>query len=486
MKTALPENNLLYHALGNVFPSEAPALSNGSLLLNRGELARVVEALAREIDDHFAKDSRVLLATRDQFAFALFFLAAIRSHTVPLLADPESPQALAAMVTRWQATGGLGDSTITAEIGLPFLRNEIAHRIAGDPPKDVLKIPAVEPNDPAFWAFTSGTTAESCAVVHGHAGPRSAFIAFGLGTLGLRTEDVTIATAGLPFVYALGNALLFPLMAGATAIVPRDLLLPTVLQELTRAKATVLISGPWSIEAISRLVRRNDWLEAIRRLRLTLSAGEPLPAAMLRRWKRDNGEIIDNLGCTEMFNSFLSQEIGRSRPGRLGRAVAGFELRVEGHLPTPGLRGALTVWGPSHAVAISTGDGIPEQIAENQFFETGDRVEIDADGDFVYLGRVDDRFKVRGRFVHPLEIERLLLNVDGVREVLAEEARDSQDLASVGLRIVPDNPEATDETERNIRRFARESLPTHLRRLQITWVDALPRSGRGKLLRRAS
>ena len=72
--------------------------------------------------------------------------------------------------------------------------------------------------------------------------------------------------------YPPGNNLFFPLMAGGTAILPSDLLLPTVLGELAPDGATVLVAGPWSLGAIARLVRPRAHREATRRLRLVLES----------------------------------------------------------------------------------------------------------------------------------------------------------------------------------------------------------------------
>jgi acyl-coenzyme A synthetase/AMP-(fatty) acid ligase len=164
---------------------------------------------------------------------------------------------------------------------------------------------------------------------------------------------VTISTAGLPFVCALGNNFFFPLMVGGTAVLPADLLLPTVLGELSRHGASVLVAGPWSLAAIARLVCRARHVEAIRRLRIVLSAGEPLPGRAFCVWEQRFGkQVLDNLGCTEMFNSFISNVPGRARADSLRFAVPGFEVRIGGARAKRGARGALAVRGESRAIAV--------------------------------------------------------------------------------------------------------------------------------------
>ncbi|MGH7899813.1 MAG: AMP-binding protein, partial [Candidatus Binatia bacterium] len=303
------------------------------------------------------------------------------------------------------------------------------------------------------------------------------------GVLRLGPEDVTIATAGLPFVYALGNNFFFPLMAAGTAILPADLLLPTVLGELARHGATVLVAGPWSLGAVVRLVRRPRWIEAIRRLRCVLSAGEPLPARIFLDWKERFGkEVLDNLGCTEMFNSFVSNVPGDARPGSLGRPVAGFEVRVGGSAPRPHARGELRVEGESRAIAIGQDGNLAPTSGED--CETGDEVEVDADGRLSFCGRLDDRFKVKGRFLHPLEVERCLMEVSGCEQCLVGAESDPGGLTTPVARVVVSEGANGEELIRLLLRHARQRLEAFAVPERIELVESLPRTPRGKLVRR--
>lgn len=482
--TAASPTHLLAAALGNG-PDHRPALRGSHLVFSGDRLGHAVEAVGRELDAQFAPGSRVLLATRDQLVFALLFLGSLRSGVMPLLADPTDDDRLRALAQRWGAGGGVGNAACAA--GLGTLSDDATLRIAASDARLPLRIPALPTDEAAFWTFTSGTTGESRAIVHGHGGPQAAFEAFGRGVLGLCAQDRTIATAGLPFVYALGNALLFPLMAGATAILPRDLLLPSVLSALASERATVLVSGPRSLDAIERLARRDSWQDALRGLRHVLSAGESLPPALALRWKEHlGGEVLDNLGCTEMFNSFASSRPGETRPGTLGEILPGFEARIDGRPLRPGLRGALSVRGASRALAISDRAGNPPQPPDTEFCETGDEVEITSDRQIVFLGRLDDRFKVQGQFLHPLEVERALADIPGVVEILVEERRDERGLPAVGLRVVAETGSAEATIRERLRRHARTLIPGRLSADAVSFVDALPRSPRGKLLRHAS
>jgi acyl-coenzyme A synthetase/AMP-(fatty) acid ligase len=456
----------------------------GTRIVSYASLTAAVVAGSAEIDDRFSPGSRLLVASRNQLHVAIALLAALASRCVPLLSDPTSPERLRRTAREWDAVGGIGERVALADSGLRILDGTRIEAWIEAPPAmiDRFEPRPVAADAPAFWTFTSGTTGEPKAVLHAHRGPRAAYEGFAVHVLDLGPEDVTVATAGLPFVYALGNALLFPLMAGATAILPVDLLLPTVLGELARHGATVLVAGPWSLAAIARLVRRPRHVDALRCLRLVLSAGEPLSRRVFDAWvERFGKRVLDNLGCTEMFNSFVSNLPENARSDSLGRPVPGFEVRVAGAAPAPGRRGPLSVAGASRAVAVGSG-GMLSPV-EGVACETGDEVAVEADGALVFLGRIDDAFKVKGQFVRPVEVERCLTTVPGVVECLVLPDRDESGVTLVIARIVPSTAARHDDLVRRVLRHARASLPPFAVPERVEMVKELPRSDRGKLQR---
>lgn len=479
-----PRNHILWTALAEPTAADAPAVLSGSRRMSYAELAAAAAHGAAQLDERFAPGSRLVVVAYDQMVVALALLASLYSRCVPLLVDAQPGNDLDGIVRRWRVAGALGDRDLLDGVRDKITSDAILEWVGASAaiPREP---PSVHADDAALWTFTSGTTGEPRAVVHAHRGPCAAYAAFGKGILSLGPGDRTVSTAGLPFVYALGNNLLFPLLAGAAAILPVDLRLPTVLHDLTRHQASVLVSGPWSLEAIARLGDRAAWRARLRSLRLVLSAGEPLADSVFERWRSTFGQRpLDNLGCTEMFNSFLAALPAEARPGSLGRVVPGFEVRVGGAAPAPHRRGALSVRGLSRAIGMSS-EALADRIEpiSGDWCETGDEVEVDGEGRFVYLGRRDDRFKVRGQFVRPAEIERELLRLPGVRECRVAGDVDERNLARVAVRVVLDADRQPEEVFRGIRAEMRRLVPAAARTLLLETADALPRNSRGKLVR---
>lgn len=482
-------NHLLWQVLACARGEDcdAVALEAGDRRITFEDLARVTARGAREVDEVTRPGDRVLVAARDQLIASVSFLVALRSHATPVLLDASHPERVGAIADRWGLAAAIGgDDDAPPIAGAQLSANRVDSWLASpegttDPWRGLA---AVAPQEPAFWTFTSGTTGEPKAIVHGHRGPMAACDSFGRW-IGLRPGDRTISTAGVAFVYALGNNLLFPLRAGATAILPPDLRLPTVLDHLAGARATILIAGPGSLDAIARLGDRPRWRDALRGLRLVSSAGESLPKAVFERWRTTFGQgPVDNLGCSEMFNSFLSTDPRAPEAGTLGAVVPGYEIRIDGAAPRAGARGPLEVRGESRAVAVSLagGQSFEESPAET-FCATGDEIEVRPDGKLLYLGRIDDRFKVRGEFVQPLEIERQLSGASGVRELCVGPRASVDGLTEILIQVVLEDGVDPEQTLGALRPRVREALGTLFRASHIERAEALPRSDRGKLIR---
>src|SRR5207302_1428385 len=124
----------------------------------------------------------------------------------------------------------------------------------------------------------------------------------------------------------------------------------------------------------------------LRPVRLAVSAAEPLPAEIFRRWKERFGvEILDGIGSTEALHIYLSARAGRVRPGSTGQAVPGYELAVVDHAGQPvstGAIGDLMVSGPSIAPCYWNRQELSRERMRGRWFFTGDKYKVDEDGYF--------------------------------------------------------------------------------------------------------
>ncbi|HEX7703424.1 MAG TPA: benzoate-CoA ligase family protein, partial [Kofleriaceae bacterium] len=243
-------------------------------------------------------EQRVALVMLDGVDFPATFLGAIKLGAVPV--------PLNTMLTPEDYTYMLRDSRARAVIASAALYEKLKPAIAACPGIEIAVIGASEgapswrvlveeaepithaadttPDDIAFWLYSSGSTGKPKGAMHVHGSLMWTAALYALPVLGLRPDDIVYSAAKLFFAYGLGNALTFPLAAGATAVLCADRPAPaTVLRIMKQHKPTVFGGVP---TLFAQLLADPTWTrEAMPALRISTSAGEALPKHISERWK---------------------------------------------------------------------------------------------------------------------------------------------------------------------------------------------------------
>src|SRR5262249_22946032 len=133
----------------------------------------------------------------------------------------------------------------------------------------------------------------------------------------------------LHFAYGLGNTLYFPAHVGATSLlVPERLDAVAVLERISTERPTHLFTVP-TIYARLLQVDGAERRVGLSSLRVCVSSGEALPAALYHAWRSRFGhELLDVVGSTEALHDFIANRPGRVRPGSSGQVVPGYEARL--------------------------------------------------------------------------------------------------------------------------------------------------------------
>ncbi|HWD85324.1 MAG TPA: benzoate-CoA ligase family protein [Solirubrobacteraceae bacterium] len=337
------------------------------------------------------------------------------------------------------------------------------------------------PDDIALWKFTTGSTGMPKACVHRTVTPYLSFHAYARGVLDIREDDIVLPVPKLFFGYARDLAALYPFGAGGAGIVFPERPTPELLFELAgRFKPTILVNVPTMIRAM--LEAPSD----LSSLRLCTSAGEALPVALHERWTSRFGvELLDGIGSSEAYHIYISSRPGRVQPGRLGEVVPGYRARVvdeSGLEVADGETGRLWVSGETTALMYWDAREKSVETYAGDTVMSGDLFARHADGFFEYRGRADDMLKVGGIWVAPQEIERCLTGHPDVADcAVVGYLEDGLELprAFVMLRsgAVAD-PAA-------LQSFVKGALSPHKYPRDVRFVDELPRTGSGKVDRRA-
>ncbi|MCW5262533.1 CoA ligase [Verminephrobacter eiseniae] len=266
--------------------------------------------------------------------------------------------------------------------------------------------------EPALIQYTSGSTGHAKGVLHNARSILSVCSTFAAKQLGLSADDVLYSVPKAFFGYGMGNSLFFPLYLGASAVL--DAAWPSAVQVKTLLKQfrpSVLFAVP----TMYRMLLEQELKVQDVSVRLAFSAGAPLSANTAARWKqRFDIDLHDGIGATELCHVFATSYPDAVRSGSVGRILPGWQARivdVEGRIVPYDECGVLMVKSPSCALGYWQRPQDEATRFVDGWYRTGDLFSMDADGYLFFHGREDDRFKVYGRWVAPVEIENLLASL---------------------------------------------------------------------------
>ncbi|HEY3450640.1 MAG TPA: acetate--CoA ligase [Myxococcales bacterium] len=359
------------------------------------------------------------------------------------------------------------------------------------------EIPPTQPEDMALLHFTSGTTGTPKGAIHVHEAV-VAHHATGRFALDLHPDDIFWCTADPGWVTGTSYGIISPLTNGVTSLVDEaDFDAERWYRLLEEQRVTVWYTAPTAIRMLIKagadLARRRD----LSALRFIASVGEPLnPEAVVWGQRALGLPIHDNWWQTEtggiMVANFAASEI---RPGSMGRPLPGIQAAIvrrtaDGgveEIAEPDREGELALrpgW-PSMFRGYLNDDARYRQCFAGGWYLTGDLARRDADGYFWFVGRADDVIKTSGHLVGPFEVESVLIEHPAVAEagVIGKPDPVAYEVvkAFVSLR---QGYAPTEDLRLELLGHARKRLGTAVAPKEIAFVDALPRTRSGKIMRR--
>jgi len=350
-----------------------------------------------------------------------------------------------------------------------------------------------DPDDMAYWLYSSGSTGVPKGVVHSGNHLFWATELFGIDTLGITADDVVLSPPKMYFAFGLGNQVYFPIRTGARLVVNPGAITPEGVWDLwLKHRPSVVFGVPTLFAGMLRYAEDNLGRERVReasvRLRLCISGGEILPAALMQSWRDYVGvDILDGVGTTEMTHMFLLNRPGAPVPGSCGRLVTGYRAEVidDDGKPVPrGEIGNLRMFGPSAAREYWNK---PERTAltmANGGVLTGDKVYEDVEGNFFLVGRADDMLRVGGIWVSPAEVEGVIAQHAGVLECAVVGWPDEANMIKPKAFVVPRAPvEDHERFAAELRSHVRERLAHVKCPRWFAIVGELPKTSTGKIQR---
>ncbi len=342
--------------------------------------------------------------------------------------------------------------------------------------------------DVAVLQYTGGTTgvAKGAMLTHNNLVCNSLQVQEAIADYLRPAQEVYVAPLPLYHIYAFTlHCLLLARTGNESLLIPN----PRDISAFVKTLRTKRLTGFIGLNTLFNALTRNkdfcaiDWSS----LRVTCSGGMALTQEAAKRWYNVTGvRICEGYGLTETSPVVSCNPPEAIQPGTVGLPVRDTQVKVvnsNGESLPVGEPGELCVKGPQVMLGYwQRPEATAEIIDTNGWLHTGDVAVIQEDGYIRIVDRIKDMILVSGFNVYPNEIEDILNLHPKIHEVAAVGVSDANTGEAVKLFIVKNDPSLT-ETE--VKQYCREQLTGYKRPHYVEFVDDLPKSNVGKVLRKA-
>ena len=340
-------------------------------------------------------------------------------------------------------------------------------------------------DDPAIIGFTSGSTGTPKGTIHFHRDIMAAADTFIGHVVKIRPDDIVCGSPQIAFLYGLCAYIPDTMRFGASVVVVERATPEILLQTIEKHKATVCFSTPSGYKLMLDVIDKYDTSS----LRLCIAGGEPLAPAVFHGWEEKTGvRIINGLGISELLHIFISASGDDIRPGLIGKAIPGFQVRVvdeDFNDTKPGEIGQMIVKGPNGCRYLDDPERQQAYIRDGWNL-SGDLCRMDKDGYVTYEARTDDMILTGGYNVSGLEVEAVLLEHEAVREVAVVGSPDPDRGQIVKAFIeLRDKSVAGEALVSEMQDFVKSQISAFKYPRAIEFVDELPHTPTGKIQRGA-
>jgi acetyl-CoA synthetase len=361
-------------------------------------------------------------------------------------------------------------------------------------PVEALEIFPTKAESPSVLHYTSGTTGQPKGVKHVHYSLISQYLT-AKWVLDLMEDDIYWCTADPGWVTGTSYGIIGPWSQGITqCVLDFGFSAENWYRFIEKHGVTVWYSAPTAIRSLMKageeIVKKFD-LSSLRHL---TSVGEPLNSeAVIWSEKVFGKPFHDTYWQTETGSVMISNYPGmRVKPGSMGKPFPGItaavlDLNTDEPICESGKIG-LIAFRPDWPAMMRTywrNEETYKSKFKNGWYLSGDRAHIDNEGYFWFTGRDDDVINTGGHLISPFEVESALLEHEAVAESAVVSKPDEVNMEVVKAFItLKSGYDADDDTELKIMNFIRKKLSPLAMPQEIEFVESLPKTRSGKIMRR--
>jgi acetyl-CoA synthetase len=358
---------------------------------------------------------------------------------------------------------------------------------------DQLQCQAMDPEDPLYILYTSGTTGKPKGVVHVH----NDIIGHHMTSkwvLDIKEDDIYWCTADPGWVTGTVYGIFGPWSNGASLVSYEGRFdADNWYSVIDRLKVTVWYTAPTALRMLMKAGTEAVDRHELKTLRHILSVGEPLNPEVVRWgmkvyglpihdnwWQTETGmQLIANLPCLAV------------KPGSMGKPLPGVYAAViddEGNEVEPGQLGKLAIrpgWPAMLRGIWRNEEKFREYFRIANWYITGDNAWKDNDGYFWFVGRADDVINTSGHRVGPFEVESALVEHPAVAEAGVIGKPDVERGEIIKAFVVLNHGFVASETlVEELQEFTKKQLALHAYPREIDILEKLPKTRSGKIMRR--
>ncbi len=353
----------------------------------------------------------------------------------------------------------------------------------------------LEAQDIGIMLYTSGTTGLPKGCVHFVRPSLIEAMLVNKYVYKMAPGDVLGGAAPVSFAAGFGTFSMLPFIGGASvSLLPR--FCPADLMELiSKHQITVLTGLPTAYRGLIKLPEFKSY--DISSIRLCTTGGDTLGAVTLNLWKDLTGRPIwEGLGGTEMLHLITSNTMNpEPAPDSIGKALPGIQIRVvnfSGQDCKPGEVGSMLVKGPSGTLYWKPYEDNQKLLAAQKkgvvaggWNRLGDAVFMNEDGNIFFVSREDDMIKSCGYRIGPAEVEDAIARHPAVADVGVVGVPDPErGQVTKAVIVLRPGREGGEKFSRELKDFLKEHIAIYKLPRIFEYVETLPRTPTGKLLRR--
>lgn len=345
---------------------------------------------------------------------------------------------------------------------------------------------SINPGDVVALPYSSGTTGLPKGVMLTHRNLVANVLQIDASGHLRDGEDTLICFLPFFHIYGLVVIMMVGFRSGATLVVMPRFELGPYLDLVERYRATMLHVVPPIVVALAKspAVDGRDF-SSVRKL---FSGAAPLGADVIVQCTARVGAVLQQgYGLTETSPAthITSDDPARIKPGSIGMPVANTECRVvdpvTGEDAAPGQDGEIWVRGPQVMLGyLNRADATRATIDDAGWLHTGDIGHADEDGQFFIVDRLKELIKYKGMQIAPAELESVLLSHPAVADAAVIPRQDEDAGEIPHAFVVLKGPATADE----LMAFVAQRVAPYKKVRRVDFIDAIPKSPSGKILRR--